>query len=274
MKRLIPAILFALLMQSSLAQNSSQDWATFIRQKEKGPMVITSNLYYNFVGKPNYKNLLIVGTTSRNCKKNGYPDELGLSKFYMLSDSIAVKLDQLTKKRLVGIVTYQCSGLDIYYIKDTTGVKNTIKSYLEYNYALSKNYLLLEYDKKWQYYKENLIPKDVSERFFINHDFLNQLVIDGDNLTGKREISHWINFLSERRRQKFLDRINPLEFSVDSMKTLSKTPYKYQVKISRKDSINPKSISHLTGVLEKLSVFYAGRYDGWGIAPIKKEEEE
>ena len=194
MKRLQLAILFALIALPNFAQNSAQDWATFIRQKDKGPMVITSNLFYNFVGRPNYKHLLIVGTTSRNCKKNGYPDELGLSKFYMLSDSIAVKLDQLTKKRLVGIVTYQCSGLDVYYIKDTTGVKNTLKSYLEYNYALSKNYLLLKYDKKWKYYKENLVPKDVSDRFFINHDFLNQLVIDGDNLEGKRELTHWVNF--------------------------------------------------------------------------------
>ncbi len=274
MKRLQLAILLTSLAVSSFAQNSSQDWATFIRQKDKGPMVITSNLFYNFVGRPNYKNLLIVGTTSRNCKKNGYPDELGLSKFYLLSDSIAVKLDQLTKKRLVGIVTYQCSGLDIYYIKDTTGVKNTIKSYLEYNYALSKNYLLLEYDKKWQYYKENLVPKDVTDRFFINNDFLNQLVIDGDNLEGKREISHWINFLSEKRRQKFLDRIKPLKFSIDSLKTLRRSPYKYQVKISRKDSINPNSISNLTAVLEKLSTFHYGLYDGWGIAPAKKEEEE
>ncbi|MDJ0646135.1 MAG: hypothetical protein QNJ57_09165, partial [Flavobacteriaceae bacterium] len=79
---------------TGFAQGPNEDWVTYIRQQEKGPMVITTNLFYNFVGKPNYKNLLIVGTNTRDCKKNGYPDDLGLSKFYMLSDSIENRLNR------------------------------------------------------------------------------------------------------------------------------------------------------------------------------------
>lgn len=254
-----------------MAQNPNEDWVTHIVQKEKGPMVITTNLYYNFEGKLNYKNLLLVGTSTRDCKKNGYPDELGLAKFYMLSDSIAVKLDRLTKKRLVGIVTYQCSGFDVYYIKGTVGVKNTLQQYLDYNYAFSKNYLLLKYDKKWQYYKENLVPKDVSDAFFTNHDFLNQLVIDGDDLTKPRKVDHWINFRNEKRRTRFIDKIKPLDFGIDSVKFNKDQYLKYQVKISRKDSIHPKAIDNLTEQLAKISQLFYGVYDGWGTEPVKED---
>lgn len=265
------ALIFLFISLSGKTQSPNEDWVTYIQQKEKGPMVITTNLYYNFVGKPNYKNLLLVGTSTRDCKKNGYPDELGLAKFYMLSDSISSRLDKLTKNRLVGIVTYQCSGFDVYYLKDTTGVKNTIQSYLDYNYALSKNYLFLKYDKKWQYYKENLVPKDMSDAFFTNHDFLNQLVIEGDDLTKPRKVDHWINFRNERRRAKFITKIRPLDFAIDSVKLVKNQYYKYQVKISRKDSIHPEKIALLTKDLVKLSLLFNGIYDGWGTEPVKED---
>ena len=266
------AIISLIILLTGYAQNPKEDWVTHILQKEKGPMVITSNLYYNFMGKPNYKNLLLVGTSTRDCKKNGYPDELGLAKFYLLSDSIASKLDKLTKKRLVGIVTYQCTGIDVYYIKDTTGVKNTIQSLLDYNYAFSKNYLLLKYDKKWQYYKQNLIPEDFSDEFFMNHDFLNQLVIEGDDLTKPRKVDHWINFRNEKRRSKFIEKVKPLGFAVDSLKVLKAPYFKYQLKISREDAIHPKAISKLTEELSKLSLLSYGIYDGWAAEPPANDQ--
>lgn len=253
---------------TGFAQNPNEDWVTYVLQKEKGPMVITTNLYYKFMGRPNYKNLLIVGTNTRDCKKNGYPDELGLSKFYMLSDSIANKLDQLTKNRLVGIVTYQCSGFDVYYLKDTVGVKNTIQSYLDYNYALSKNYLLLTYDKKWRHYQENLVPKDISDTFFITHEFINELVVEGDNLKQPREIKHWVNFRNEKKRQRFIEEAKKLRFAVDSLKVDRKGYYRFRAVLSRNDSIKPTIMVNLSRLMMKFTEAYSGVYNGWFSKPV------
>ncbi|NNC69347.1 MAG: DUF695 domain-containing protein [Flavobacteriaceae bacterium] len=269
MKQIYFPIVFLLVISlSGFTQNSKEDWVTYTVQKEKGPMVITTNLYYNFMGKPNYKNLLVVGTSTRDCKKNGFPDELGLSKFYLLSDSIAVKLDRLTKKRLVGIITYQCSGLDVYYLKDTIGVKNTLQSYLDYNYALSKNYLLLNYDKKWKYYREELVPKDISDAFFITHEILNQLVIEGDNLKQPRKINHWVNFRNKNRRQRFIEEAKKLRFAVDSIKEDQKGYYRFRAVISRKDSVKPEIIVNLSKLMMKFTGAYSGVYNGWYAEPI------
>ncbi len=272
MKRLyLFTFFFSVATIVGFTQNSNEDWVTYVVEKEKGPMTVTTNLYYNFMGKPNYKNLLVVGTSTRNCLKNGYPDEFGLSKFYMFSDSISAKLSRLTKKRLVGILTYQCSGFDVYYIKDTTNVRATIQHFLDYNYAFSKNYLMLKEDKKWSHYKENLIPKEISDGFFMNHEFLNQLIIEGDDISKPRKVAHWINFRNEKRRERFISKVKPLEFAIDSVKYIKGQDYKYQVRISRKDSIHPSAISKLTEEMVKLSKLLYGIYEGWGADPIEKD---
>lgn len=223
------------------------------------------------MGKPNYKNVLVVGTSTRDCRKNGYPDEFGLSKFYMLSDSISSRLNQLTKNRLVGIVTYQCSGFDVYYIKDTVGVKKTLQSYLNYNYAFSKNYFLLKYDKKWRYYQENMIPKDLSDPFFITHEILNQLVIEGDKLQKPRNIKHWVNFRNDRRRKQFLEAAKKMRFAVDSLKVDSKGYYRYRAVLSRNDSIKPEVIVKLSKMMMKFTDAYSGVYHGWFSEPMLED---
>lgn len=253
------------------SQNYKEDWVTYVVEKEKGPMTVSSNLWYSYNGKPNYKNLLVVGTSTKNCFKNGYPNYLGLAKFYSFSDSIATKIDKVTKSRLLGVLTYQCSGFDVYYVKDTVGLRKEIQHFLDYNDALSKNYITIKRDKKWTYYK-SLVPKDLSDSFFTNHEFLNKLVTEGDDLKTPRKISHWINFKTEKRRQQFINKIQPLDFKVDTLSLEKNTTHKYQVKISRKDVATPEAIRQLTQNLIKFSIIYYGVYDGWGTEPLKEEE--
>ena len=263
-------IIFSLLTFTGYSQNSNEDWVTYIEQKEKGLMVKSVNLNYDYA-RPNYKNLLIVGTNTRECLKNGYPKDFGLSKFYMFSDSIATIVNSLTKNRLVGVQTYQCSGFDIYYIKDTINVRASIQHFLEYNYILSKNYLMLKTDKKWQHYKEVLFPKNLSDSFFNDHTFLNELVIEGDDLTESRKIEHWIHFRREKGRQVFINEVKKLNFVIDSIKFKKGKSFPYELKISRKDKVLPDSIAELTLVLKKLAVTSYGIYDGWGTEPVIKD---
>lgn len=264
-------LLFILATTAIYAQRSKEDWVNFVTQKEEYPMLISSNLWYSYNGKPNYKNLLVVGTSTKNCKKNGYPDFLGMAKMYSFSDSIANILNKLTKNRLVGVLTYKCSGFDVYYIKDTTNVKKNLQEFLDYNYALSKNYLKIQYDKKWKYYNESLVPKDLSDVFFTNHEFITHLVTEGDKLSEERKISHYINFKGDKRRQRFINRVKTFKFAVDSTSFNKKSRYKYELIISRKDKATPDVIMKLTDELSKLALLYVAVYDGWGSEAIKED---
>lgn len=252
------------------SQNTKEDWVTHINKKEKGFMSVLVNLQYDYA-KPNYKNILIVGTHTNKCFTNGYPKPKGLEDIYTFSDSIATIVNRLTKNRLVGILTYQCTGFDIYYVKDTVHVRNDIQQFLTKNYKQSKNYFVLERDKKWMYYKENLLPKDWADDYFLNHEFLSQLVAEGGDLTIARKVNYWINFKKEKKRQRFITKIKEFNFTIDSsiLKKDAKLPY--QLQISRKDKITPSEISKLTTLVKLLAASFSGVYDGWGAELVLKE---
>jgi len=264
--------LLTIILLSNIFQAFSQDesWETYIAQKEKGFMAVTVNMELKF-SRPYYKNLLIVGTQTSKCLKNGYPKEEGLKKLYTFSDSIANIINKHTKNKLAGIITYQCAGFDVFYVKDTIGLRSNINTFIKSNYANSKNYLVIEPDKKWAYYQDSLFPKQLSNDFFINHELLSHLFYQGDDFTKPQKIEHWVYFKREKRRQKFIDKIRVLNFKVDSLSFKKGDFMPYEIKISREDKLEPNAIAVLTAMLKNLSSSMYGTYDGWGIVPVAKD---
>jgi hypothetical protein len=254
----------------TLGINAQTDWENYVVQKEKSPLVISVNMKYGYISRPNYKNLLMVGSQTSKCQKNGYPTEDGLKEMYVFSDSIATIIDGLTKNRLVGILTYQCKGFDVFYVKDTTNLRVAIQNLIHKNFS-GYTYLKLKEDKRWKYYYENMYPKDDSEEFFINQDLLTQFVYDGDNLLTPRKITHWFYFYREKKRKKFIDKIAALDFKVESKNFKKERTYKYELQISRKDSITPNSVLKRTKTLSDFARLFYAKYDGWNAELIKKD---
>ena len=232
-----------------LAQEES--WETYIKKAETNLMEVTVNmdLYYE---RPNYKNLLIVATKTKHCYKNGFPKPIGLEEFYTFSDSLAFKIQKLTKNKLAGILTYKCTGFDIYYVNDTTNLRYEINTVIERNFSNKQNYVIIRPDKKWTYFSETLLPTDLSNDFFINQEYLSQLAQTGDALDQPRIINHWFYFNNSKKRGKFIEKAKILSFSIDSVTYKKEKRYPYQAVISRKDSVHPKSISAITKVLKQL----------------------
>jgi len=249
---------------SSIVTAQEDDWDSFLAEKEKGIMAITTN--YRYVqSKPSYKNLLIVGSNTRKCHKNGAPKSDGLEEIYTFSDSVAQVVNQLTKNRLVGIITYQCSGFDVYYVKDTTNLRASMNKLFHNKFQKHNNYLYIQRDKKWKYFSDILYPKDISDNFFSNQEYLNQLFYKGLDFSKKIKITHWASFKKEKRRLKFIEKIKVLNFKVDSLKLKKETKQPFEVQFSREDNLNLDFINELTRVLGMLSTSYYGYYDGWEI---------
>ena len=135
----------------------------------------------------------------------------------------------------------------------------------------SKLYLTLIRDKNWDYYFVKLLPDNLSEDFLIDHKYLNDMVLQGDDLQGLRKVRHWIYFNSLKRRLKMTEKLEALEFSIDSVKYNRKSKYPFEIQVSRMDSITPKKISELTTMMKILSQVYQAQYDGWGTDLILKE---
>ncbi len=265
-------LLFIFLLSYSfqlLAQEES--WETYLKKADSSLMEVTVNMDLHFE-RPNYKNLLIVTTKTNDCHKNGFPKEKGLIDFYTFSDSLAFKIQKLTKNKLAGIITYKCRGLDIYYVKDTTNLRTNLNKVIQRNFPDKKNYVVIIPDKKWTYFNKMLKPTDLSNDFFVNHEYLVQLAQSGDALETPRKINHWFYFNDIKKRGKFIEKVKILSYSIDSVSYNKEKRYPYQAVLSRKDSVYPKSISAITKILRQLSQRYYGKYDGWEMEAILKED--
>lgn len=250
--------------------NAQENWITYNMKKDKSFMSVTLNIDYTYY-KPNFKNLLVSGIRTDKCYKNGFPTNEGLKELYRYSDSVAQKINGITKNKLIGILTYQCYGFDVFYVKDTTGVREELERVYKSNFVGKEHYIYLQQDKKWEYYK-NIYPSTLTDSFLMNQDFITQLLYEGDDLAKPRNIMHWIYFNNIRNRSKFIDKAKEFDFKIDSINYKKERYYPYELQISRIDSITPSSISNITNILIVLSNSYRAEYDGWGILEGIKED--
>ena len=264
------SILLFFLSLTIVSNAQEGSWESFVVTKEKGPMLVTLNMDFHFT-RPNYKNLVIVGTQTSKCLKNGYPPKDGLTSLYTFSDSIASIINETTKAELAGILTYQCAGYDIFYTKDTLGLRTKLTTFINSKHADSQSYLEIKPDKRWDYFEESLVPKDLANDFFTNHEILTDLVYNGDDLTTPRNVEHWIYFRKEKRKDQFINKIRVLNFKIDSVKYNKGEYTPFELKISRIDKVTPEAITDITNVLKTISKAYYGTYDGWGTKPEIKE---
>jgi hypothetical protein len=246
-----------------------EDWVSYVTRKNDAFMSITTDLQYDYA-KPLLKNMVIMGTETKKCHKNGFPTEEGLQEIYAFSDSLAYALDGLTKNRLVGIITYKCAGMDVFYVKDTLNLRDNLEEVMSKKFGDRSNHLYINEDKRWKYY-ENIYPQNLEDGYFMDHEFLIQLLYEGDNLSKERDVKHWFYFNNLKRRAKFIKDIEKLDFAVDSVLYNKERNYPYELQISRKDSIAPETITTLTKMLYVLSNGYRGQYEGWGTEVSNKD---
>jgi len=69
---------------------------------------------------------------------------------------------------------------------------------------------------------------------------------------------------------KFIEKIQVLNFQVDSLKLKKETKQSFEVQFSREDNIKPDFINELTNILGLLSIRYSGYYDGWELENAKE----
>ena len=199
---------------ASFSAHAQDEWIDYVVVKDTGVLSVSMDLKY-YVQKPNYKNLLIVGTQFKPCMKNGLPEPDSLDGLFSFSDSTAAVINRITRNELVGILTYKCLAFDVYYVKDSLGIRENLETMMQRGFENSELYLTLKQDRNWDYYFTNLLPVNLSEDFLIDHEYLNNLVLLGDDLQGPRKVRHWIYFKKLKQRIKMTEKLESMKFSID-----------------------------------------------------------
>jgi len=270
-KILLANLTLLLILISAYKGFAQDEWIEYVLMKEKGVMSVSLDLSLD-LNKPNYKNLVIVGARFGKCLKNGFPTENGLEDLYSFSDSTAASIDTITPNRLVAYMTYQCMAFDVFYVKDTIGLRNKMTTMFKENFKYVQTYFEIRRDKSWSYYNNYLYPRNFSSEFLVDQHYLHDLVLQGDDLQGIRKVSHWVYFKNIEKRNLFGTRLKQLKFSLDSIAYKRDRILPYELNVSRRDSIDPTSIYLLTSMIRVLSGSLGGQYDGWSTEVKIKEE--
>lgn len=250
---------------------AQEEWVNYVSMKGDKALSVSLDLSFE-LNRPNYKNLVIVGSRFNPCMKNGFPDEKSLPDLYAYSDSIAMTIHRNGPHRLVGYLTYQCLAFDVFYVRDTIGLRDMLTNTIKENYGKVRSYIDIKRDRNWMYYWNFLYPTSFSSEFLIDQQYLNDLALQGDDLLGRRKVNHWIYFKKLKDRNKMAGKLEKLGFSLDSIAYRREKPLPFQLTISRLDYIVPDSIYELTTYLRKLSSSMEAEYDGWSTV-LKTETE-
>jgi len=257
---LVLTIGFLLLINTSV--EAQEGWIEYVTMKDKGVMSIVIDINADN-DKSIYKNLLIVGTRFSPCFKNGFPKEGGLDKLFTYSDSTETVINKSSLNRLVGIITYQCMGFDIYYVNDTLDIRTNLNKLIEKKFNPQDVHIDIKKDELWSYYYNFLFPKGNTVEFIFNHDYLHDLIIQGDDLKGLRKVNHWLYFKNVTVRHAAGERLKEMNFSLDSIAYKEESKLPYELKISRHDSLYPDSLDRLITLLSLFCNEFEGQYDGW-----------
>jgi regulator of RNase E activity RraB len=122
--------------------------------------------------------------------------------------------------------------------------------------------LVAKEDLNWAYYRDFLYPDDERMQWIKDRHVVEVLEREGDPLTARRRVDHWIYFANEKSRDTFADIVLAQGFSLVSApkKDAEKRPF---LQVHRVDSVELEAIHDVTRFLSELAAQHQAEYDGW-----------
>lgn len=123
----------------------------------------------------------------------------------------------------------------------------------------------INYDPKWETYRDFLYPSPIQMQSIQNRQILHVLEENGDSLTKRRIVDHWIYFKDDSSRSSFLTEVKKKGFNVVEIWNDSEysTEYTFALQVNRMDYVSYSEIDNVTHPLFELAEEYNGIYDGW-----------
>lgn len=156
--------------------------------------------------------------------------------------------------------------------------KSVNKKVDEYGYSLDS--ITVKRDSKWKFYKENIFPDKYITQEIINRNyirFLNKLNIKENE---EQKVLYYFYFKSMEKAKEFIEEMKKNYYELESLDDLSELKEKlnlkkeqsYGVIISNKSKLGMQRMNILTKNLIDIAEKNEGKFDGWTIDKLNKEE--
>ncbi|MCU0468300.1 MAG: DUF695 domain-containing protein [Arcicella sp.] len=270
MKSICWIFFFILISQKLSAQTTNEIWDNYMAtfENKPGSIVVRMDLI-NLAPLKEYKFILITGITYESKSPDGLPDKETLSAIQKVGDELQQTIAISLKEVYVGSFTYNNERLEYFYLQDTVGAREILKSFYKSKYDKLKTYINIRNDSDWKAYKEFLYPNEETLNYMADSKVVFSLIESGDKLTKARKVDHFSYFKSKKDAEQFKDNIQKVGYRIEKIDKNSDSAYPYSVLFWKEQNVDLNSISQITTVLREISKRCNGEYDGWETMVIK-----
>ena len=119
-------------------------------------------------------------------------------------------------------------------------------------------------DPNWSYYHDFLLPNAERRRWIADHHVIEALEREGDPLTKRRRVDHWIYFPLAEQRDRFIAACKNGGFEMqDGPAPAGPADPPFCAMIYREESVQLEDIHAVVMSLHRLAEQHGGEYDGW-----------
>jgi hypothetical protein len=242
----------------------NQEWDFYFNYRDNKPISIALDLGYQRVAPlAEFPYFVWVSFKINMPLADGLCSDEESKKLWEIEDSLCRVFKRHKKVDFVGRLTSD-GARDIYfYLADTLNYQKDIREvlskypYYEYDYGTNT-------DPGWNFYLKFLYPKPIQYQSILNRRMVDDLDNQGDNLTLKRDVFHWIYFKTVSDRENFLLKIkNDLFTVVDKDEDNKYNGYPYRLHLKRSDKVDWDSVDDYVLYLWQVAKDCGGTYDSW-----------
>ena len=257
-------IVLVFITSSGFAAAQTENWDTYMSRfgSKPGSVLVDLGLYPT-APDSRYPYLIITGPQARNCDKNSLPDKREITALEEVLDASTVFLGGVTAKVLAGTFTYNCERVNYYYVKDTTGARNSLLRMYNRNYKDYKFVITIKHDPQWVNYLTFLYPNEDTRNWIENNKNITQLLQNGDSLTDKRDIIFAACFSSDTARNGFSSLLPAKGYTLQKTPVLKNDKARYCILFSKNNFVKIDTINNYTAEIKKEVQKHNGVYNGW-----------
>ena len=197
----------------------------------------------------------------------------GYEEFLETKESLIIAIEYEEKAKYVGSMIRD-GWSEFYFYSSTSKELNTmVPAILQTcGYTYESNIVK---DKKWNLYETQLFPTELQQHNMQSAKVIFLLEEEGDDLSVKRNVEHYVSFLTPTQKNKF---INTLDIEGFSFKDdISSEEFEHAVALIKEHSVTYDEVTKVIAELYEYIKAEKAFYEGWSTilaSDIDKVEEE
>ncbi len=193
----------------------------------------------------------------------------GFEEFLETKESLIIAVEYEGKAKYVGSMIKDGWSEFYFYASTSKELNSMVPSILStLNYTYESNIVK---DKKWNFYETQLFPTELEQHNIQSAKVIFMLEEEGDDLSVKRSVEHYVSFQTPTQKNRFLNTLNIEGFSFKD--DVSTEEFDHGVALVKEHTTAYEDVTKVIAELFESIKKDQGYYEGWSTTLETKEED-